>query len=329
MSRRATSYDVARLAGVSQSAVSRCFTNGASIAPSTRSKVLQAARELGYVPNRMAQGLSTRRSSLIAVLLPSVVNLYFPELLGHLASALEKHDLRPLLFIREDGHHNGQLVAEALGHAVDGLISALALDKSALAPALDQQLPVVMLNRDGHAANVSSVTSDHGGGARAIADRLIDAHCQRIALVDAPEQSPTGRWRSDAFRDQIERRGRKVTACFRGDYTFGAGQQAARQLLDCDQPPDGLFCANDAMAMGVLDTARLELGFDIPGQLKIVGFDDLMASNWPSYQLSTVRQRVDLLSEAVADRMASLILNPQQEARHDLIGCEFVQRRTC
>jgi len=327
--KRVTSYDVARRAGVSQSAVSRCFTEGASIAPATRRRVMAAAEALGYKPNRLAQGLSTSRSSLVAVLISEIVNLYFPELLADLTRALEVRGLRLLLFVREDERDGQELVEEALSHAVDGVISALALTSEMLEPAKVAGVPVVMLNRDGHAAEVSSVISDHASGAGLIADKLVDAGCRRIAMVAGPARSPTGRWRKDAFVGRLCERGLAPVTTIEGDYTYGSGRDAARRLL---QPPirvDGVFCANDAMAMGFLDVARFECGLRVPDTLCIIGFDDQMASGWPSYALTTVRQRADILADRVAALIAERIRSPNRPAAHERIACELISRATC
>lgn len=327
--RRVTSYDVARRAGVSQSAVSRCFTQGASIAPETRQRVMEAAQALGYKPNRLAQGLSTSRSSLVAVLISEVVNLYFPEMLADLTRALEMRGLRLLLFVREDPRDGLALVEEALSHAVDGVISALALTPEMLEPAKAAGVPVVMLNRDGRAADVSSVISDHAGGAALIADKLVDAGCQRIAMVAGPADSPTGRWRGQAFLAQLSAHGLAPVATVEGNYTYESGRDAGRELLNPPNQVDGVFCANDAMAMGFLDVARFERGLTVPDDICIIGFDDLMASCWPSYALTTVRQRADLLTERVASLIAERINAPKRPAAHESIACEMISRSTC
>lgn len=329
MTRRATSYDVARLAGVSQSAVSRCFTPGASIADATRLRVTEAARRLGYVPNRLAQGLSKKQSSLVALLLPSFVNLYFPELLADLTSALEKEGLRPLLFVRDDLTNGDRLVSEAVGHGVDGVISALDLNRSMLEPALNAGLPVVMLNRDGRKSSVSSVMSDHSSGAASVADLLVRAGCSRIAMIGGPEGSPTGRWRGEAFKARLSELRLQLAGSAAGDYTYGSGKKALAALLSAEPSIDGLFCANDGMAMGALDLARHERGLIIPDNIKIVGFDDLSASSWSGYGLTTVRQRVDILSGIVAKRMAERVRDPHLEACHDVVDCELIIRSTC
>lgn len=326
---RVTSYDVARAAGVSQSAVSRCFTAGASVAPQTRELVLETAARLGYRPNRIAKGLSTRRSGLVAVLVPDVVSLYFPELLAQLGRALERHALRALLFARADEQGGGAVLAEALEHAVDGVVSALTFDEAALQPALEAAVPVVMLNRAAAVASVAGVASDHERAAAKIADLLLDAGHTRPALVTGPADSPTSMLRCRGFCERLRARGGVEPLLHRGDYTYAAGQSAGRRLLRGRSRPDAVFCANDAMAMGLIDAARFELDLRVPDDVSVVGFDDLMAAAWPAYALTTMRQPVRRLTARVAERLAALIAAPGSAAGFDVFACELIRRGSC
>ena len=119
--RRPTSYDVARLASVSQSAVSRCFAPGGSIAPETRDRIIKVAAELGYRPNALAQGLISGRTNLVGVLIPSLTSLYYPDVLAEISQQLTERDIRVLLFsLRSESEVDGVL-DEVWRHSVDGV----------------------------------------------------------------------------------------------------------------------------------------------------------------------------------------------------------------
>ena len=152
--RRVTSYDVARVAGVSQSAVSRCFAPGASIAPATRELILKVAAELGYQPNALAQGLISGRTNLVAVLISSLTNLYYPEVLAELSRHLTERNMRVLLFSLNRESEVGTVLDQVWRHSVDGVISAARLTDAQLALFAGHQIPLVLYNRiaDGTAA---------------------------------------------------------------------------------------------------------------------------------------------------------------------------------
>ena len=144
----ATSYDVARHAGVSQSAVSRCFKQGASVAPRTREKILAAARALNYYPNAIAQGLITRRSNLVAVIISNLTNLYYPEVLAELTQRLSGQGIRVLLFSLAAESDVDEVLDQVWRYRVDGAIVAARLHPDQLAAFADRGVPLVLYNRD-------------------------------------------------------------------------------------------------------------------------------------------------------------------------------------
>ena len=145
--RRATSYDVARLAGVSQSAVSRCFKPGSSVSKKMRDKVMKAAQALEYQPNAIARGLITQRSNLVAVLVSGRLNLYYPEVLFRLTEELSRQGLRVLLFTVDSEEEAEEVIEQAWQFQVDGLISASHLSREQYDTLVKRHIPVVFFNR--------------------------------------------------------------------------------------------------------------------------------------------------------------------------------------
>ena len=205
-----TSIDVARLAEVSQSAVSRSFTPGASVAPETRARVLEAARKLGYRPNAIASTLSSRRSRMIAVVLSNLQNQFYPVVIEALSQRLQKDGYHVLLFVTETEDAD-ELLVELLRYQVDGIVMASTHLSSGLAQQIaDARIPVVMFNRTSSKGRISTVSSDNHGGGRAVANFLADGGHQRVAYIAGAEDSSTSHDRETGPRDGLAERGLRV-----------------------------------------------------------------------------------------------------------------------
>ena len=205
-----TSIDVARLAEVSQSAVSRSFTPGASVAPETRARVLEAARKLGYRPNAIASTLSSRRSRMIAVVLSNLQNQFYPVVIEALSQRLQKDGYHVLLFVTETEDAD-ELLVELLRYQVDGIVMASTHLSSGLAQQIaDARIPVVMYNRTSSKGRISTVSSDNHGGGRAVANFLADGGHQRVAYIAGAEDSSTNHDRETGLRDGLAERGLRV-----------------------------------------------------------------------------------------------------------------------
>ncbi len=297
-----TSIDVARLAEVSQSAVSRSFTPGASVSEGTRAKVMDAARKLGYRPNAHARSLITKRSRIIGLVLSQMENLLYPVALDHLAKRLQRDGYHVLLFVN-DTPNSDELVNQILQYHVDGIVLAATTLSSGLAQrCADAAIPVVLFNRvmaSGSAGAVSSVRSDNVAGGRAVARHLADTGHQRIAFIAGNEESSTNLERERGFREGLAERGLRIWARSVGNYDFEQARAAARELFRvASERPDAVFVASDHMAFGVMDTLRHELGLHIPQDVSVVGFDNVPQADWGSYRLTTVEQQVGPMIEA-------------------------------
>jgi DNA-binding LacI/PurR family transcriptional regulator len=310
MKANVTSIDVARLAEVSQSAVSRTFTPGASVSDATRGKVMDAARKLGYRPNAHARSLITKRSRIIGLVLPYLHNDFYPVALEALAKRLQRDGYHVLLFV-SDATNADDLVNEILQYHVDGIVLAGTTLSSGLAQrCADAAIPVVLFNRvmalssagggvNGGASTVSSVRSDNVGGGRAVARHLADTGHRRIAYIAGHEQSSTNLERERGFRDGLAERGLRIWARHVGNYDFDQARAAARAMFQpAAELPDAVFVASDHMAFAVMDTLRFELSLRVPQDVSVVGFDNVPQADWGSYRLTTVEQPLQPMIEA-------------------------------
>lgn len=308
--RRPTSYDVAKLAGVSQSAVSRCFRPGSSIAPATRERVEKAAKKLGYQPNAIASGLITRRSNLIAVLISNLTNLYYPEVLAELTHRLDEHGQRVLLFALQHESDVDAALNEVWRYRVDGVISAARLSPDQLRACAKRHVPVVLYNRSGEGEAVASVTCDSVGGERLLVDRLAGAGLKHFGIIAGPEDNYVGRERVAAALARLRELGRKA-AVVPGRFDHDSGAAGLAQLMQqTKRKLDAVICANDLMAIGAIDSARTDYGLSLPDDISIVGFDGVGPARWPSYRLTTIRQPVGRMTEAAVNMLAERIEQP-------------------
>lgn len=310
--RRPTSYDVAQAAGVSQSAVSRCFRAGGSIAPGTRARVLKAARELGYQPNAIASGLKAKRSNLVAVLISNLTNLYYPEVLAGLSKRLDERGARVLLFALEAEGDVDAALDQVWRYRVDGAIAAARLSGAQLRQFERHRTPVVLYNRlaDG-AEPVPSVACDQPGGERMLVDRLLAAGHRRFGLIGGPEDNSVARSRVEAARARLEAAGLRPAATG-GAFDHASGEQGFRRLMTMTgNRLDAVVCANDLTAIGAIDAARGVYGLDVPRDVSVVGFDGVGPAAWASYRLTTVRQPVDRMTEAAVQMLVERVADPE------------------
>ena len=318
-----TSFDVARLAQVSQSAVSRTFTPGASVSELTKRRVLDAARKLGYRPNAHARSLITKRSRIIGLVLSHLENLFYPVALERLAQRLQNDGYHVLLFVNDNADAD-DLVSEILQYHVDGIVLAASTLSSGLArQCADASIPVVLFNRvmaTGSGGAVSSVRSDNVDGGRAVARFLVAAGHQRIAYIAGNEESSTNLERERGLREGLAEAGQRIWARGVGNYSFELARQAARELFaGRSEKPDAVFVASDHMAFAVMDTLRHELGLRVPQDVSVVGFDNVPQADWGSYRLTTVEQPIAPMIEATVKLLQNYLRDDETARRENVI----------
>lgn len=325
---KVTSTDVAKRAGVSQSAVSRVFTKGASASKRTVEKVRKAAAELGYRPNALARSLITGHSRIIGLVVAYLENQYYPIVVERLSVALQARGYHVLVFMaaptRGDVH---DVVQEILDYQVDGLVLASVSMTSVLAEQCQSlNIPVVLFNRDQDDPRLSSVTTDNFTGGKAIAEALIADGHERISYIAGFEEASTQIDREKGFRDGLAAAGRELFSRGVGNFNHEEAIAATREIFAGTERPDALFVCNDHMAFAVMDEMRFNLGLRIPDDVAVVGFDDVPLSAWPSYNLTTFRQPVNRMIEETVSTLIDRIENDVTEPHRTRIAGRFVRR---
>ena len=329
--RRTTAFEVARLAGVSQSSVSRVYTPGASVSPATAEKVRQAASRLGYRPNVLARSLITGTSRIIGLVVGHFENHFHPTALELLSGELKKNGYHILVFLAPNEESDTEeIVADLLDYQVDGLIAAsVAMTLPLASRCRAEGIPAILFNRHQGSDGPTSVASDNFDGAKQVARFLVGAGHERIAHISGWRGSSTGREREDGFRAGLAECGAELAACADGRYRREAAVEACRSIFAGGRDrPDAVFVGGDHMAFAVIDTLRHELGLRVPEDISVVGFDDVPLASWPSYNLTTMRQPLERMVEATVGRLLEAIERHNTPPVHLRLPCRLVLRGT-
>jgi DNA-binding LacI/PurR family transcriptional regulator len=325
---RVTARDVAVFAGVSASAVSRAFTKGASVSPATRSKVADAARALGYQPNLLARSLTTKRTELIGLISNNFENPLFLQIFDHFTRGLQQRGLRPLLVNLTEGEPPDGAVNMLLQYRVDGVIVASSsLHRRLLRACAAARLPAVQaFGRPARRTGANVVAADNVQGGRVAADLFSQRQYRRVAFLGGPLAATSTVDRLEGFRQRLAEEDLcPVAEVFADSFSYGAGGALMRRLLQAGV--DGVFCGNDLLAMGAIDACR-ERGVSVPGDVGVIGFDDMPMASWRPYNLTTVRVPVADIIVSAMDLVVSIVEQPDQPANSRLFACEAIVRDT-
>jgi len=327
--RRVTSTDVAELANVSQSAVSRVFAHHPSVSDKMRRAVLDAARTLGYRPNAIARSLITQRSRIIGVAMAYLDNQFYPEVLQSLSRALQAHGYQILLFTADETGAADPMLEQVLSYQVDALLLASVSLSSHIAEECELAgIPVILFNRTSSTPGAASVTGDNFAGGRQIAEFLVAGGHQRFAYIAGAAESSTNRDREAGFCAGLAALGMPQPMRVPGQYDWQGAQVATRLLLGRPTRPDAIFAASDLMAIACLETARTEFGLSVPSDLSVVGFDDVGVARWPSYRLTSFAQPVEAMVSAAVTLILERLESLAAPARPIVIPGRLIVRQT-
>ena len=325
---KVTSTQVAERAGVSQAAVSRVFTPGASASLKITDKVRRAATELGYRPNVLARSLITGKSHIIGLVVAYLENQFYPEAIEKLSKTLQIHGYHVLVFMASnDEKANQSVIDELLDYQVDGIITASVSMSNALTARCEAAgIPIILFNRLQDDARLSGVSSDNFRGGYKLAEFLIQSGHQRIAHIAGWKGASTQRDREAGFMSGLAAHNMALFDRTEGNFHYEQAQQAARDLFAKQDQPDAVFVANDHMAFAAMDVVRFELGLRIPEDVSFVGYDDVALAAWPSYDLTTVRQPTNRMVTETVQMLLARIDNPDAEPRRISIDGPLIIR---
>ncbi|MGR5500227.1 substrate-binding domain-containing protein [Vibrio sp. DNB22_10_4] len=321
MNKKVTASDVASYLGVSRSAVSRAFTEGASINDQKRTRILDAAKALGYQPNMFARTLSTptvkAKSNLVAILISDFSNPFQSHLFEVLSSELQTSGKQPMLLNVKHENDLDEALMRLSGYQVDGVIAVMgSLPAESLNLCLKLSLPLVTLGRADKSGSIPSVQTDNHKAGQLAAEYLLSNRCQKLAFVSgrADGQASNERWKG--FESEvIQQAGIQPFVLEGGRYGYSAGFEVGIREMESLRDVDGVFCASDALALGLLDACRQISRIEVPNQLYVVGCDDVPQAAWQGYQLTTVAQPV----QEIAKQALLALENQWQSETRDIM----------
>jgi DNA-binding LacI/PurR family transcriptional regulator len=264
----------------------------------------------------------------IALLIVRATLLAYPELLPELLGRLEGHGLRALVFQLEHEGDVDDILKQVPDYPVRAAIVAAKPSERAILALRQRGLPVVLYNCFNRGTVAPTVSCDHAQCGRTLASMLMDGGHWRFGIITSPKDSLVGRERLAGVMEVLRGRGARAVETAPGDYTYGSGGPALDQLLQRMKPrPSAVIAANDAMAIGAIDRAAA-LGIRIPRDLSVVGFDGTQAADWPSYQLTTMRQPLARMADAAVDLLTTVLRDPETAPETRLFTAVLVTGRT-
>ncbi len=326
--RRATSYDVARTAGVAQSTVSRCFHGDNNISPATRAHVLDVAQRLGYRPNALARSLITQRSNMVGVVATRYTLRGNPDVIYALGEALSAAGKQLLLITAEGDSPTVADLRGPLEFPLDGLISCVLMADDDIREIQRRHLPMVLYNRTSPRIPVDGVTTNHAVAAANVADALHAAGHRDFLCVSGPPEAPVSRARGEGFLQRLVALGVKRLAVVETDYSYAGGRDGFLAHVARGKRPDAVFCANDQIAMGVMDACRYQLDLAVPRDISVIGFDDVAEAARPGYQLTTMHQDSVEMARRAVDLLLLRLGDPGLGVMNQLVEATFRVRRS-
>lgn len=327
-----TIRDVAREAGVSVATVSRVLNQSDSVHEKTRRRVLEVSKALRYTPNIAARTLITSKTSTLGVLLPDLHGEFFSEVIRGIDQAAQRQAYHLLVSSSHNEKSEIEAALRAMHGRVDGLIvMSPGIDAQTLTGNLPATLPVVLLNCFVDGSSFDSLNVDNFAGAYAVVRHLTALGHQRIAFIRGSEPNYDAAERLRGYRtamldgegewsEQLE---------FLGNFTESAGQRAVSAILQMTPRPTAIFAANDAMAIGALSALR-DAGVEVPGEIAVVGFDDIPIARFMHPPLSSVRVEISELGGRAVERLLHAIdMENTHARRQEILPTTLVVRGSC
>ncbi|WP_299736717.1 LacI family DNA-binding transcriptional regulator [uncultured Roseobacter sp.] len=324
-----TLKEVAERAGVSRSAVSRAFTDGASVSEKMRRKVEKAARELGYSPNALASSLTTGRTKLIGLVSNNFHNPIFLQVFDLFTRGLQDRGLRPLLVNLSDETDPEASVRMLRQYSVDGAVVASSTLPPGFARAFrDAGVPVVhSFGRSSSTPQVHVVGIDNVECGRMAARTLIARGYRRLAFLGGPQSATSTQDRYTGFFDVLNAHPEVETNhSFADAYSFDAGRREMLRLLETT-PAEAYFCGDDVLSIGVL-SAITESGLKVPDDIGIIGLNDMEMARWQNIDLTTIHQPIRQIVTSSIELMVAMLDEPDRYPEARIFPCSVIERGT-
>lgn len=326
--KRVTLVDVAARAGVSVATASRVFDAKweGKIKDGTRAAVLRAADELGYYgANALARGLLGNRTNIVALVVGSFNGYHYLEVTMKFVQKLQETGRQVLIFEADPTKDMKAICAQIHQYCVDAIIvTAAATSDTIIDEFLDTAIPVLVFGRQVQDSNISAVFSDEYFNAQKAADFLLHNGHTRFGLITGNANSSTASDRINGFTEAVKAGGGEILVTVDGDYTYASGYACMGRILE-NHRPDAVFCAEDSIALGAIDAARRQFGLEVPGDISVMGFDNIAIGAFEAYQLTSMAFPVDKMVSSAIEIIQRLIDRPESQVER-IYDMELVVR---
>lgn len=327
-----TIRDVAELAGVHPSTVSRVINDDSRISEKTKNKVLLIIKKLGYTPNAIARGLKTKKTYTLGMLIPDITNPFFAEIARGVEDEANKNNFNVILCNTDDKSKKERIYLEILkGKRVDGLILATAhiKDKSIL-ELEKKKFPYILVSRNIEGLDKNCVIVDDVVGGIMVTEYLIKLGHRRIAHITGPLKTRSALNRLKGYKlalkkYEIEYRDELVGE---GDFRIKGGYQAMKKFLKLSKPPTAIFAANDLLALGAMQVIQRKKYY-IPEDFCIIGFDDIRLASFVYPPLTTIRQPMLEMGALAVKMLLKIIEEGEFNQRKIVLKPKLIIRESC
>jgi LacI family transcriptional regulator len=329
-----TIRDVARLSGVSQMTVSRVINDSERVSPETRRRVEQAISELGYIPSRLARGLSRQRTGTLSVIVPDVANPFFTAVVRAAEEVARRADYHVILCdTRADLTVERDVIEELIAHRVEGVVIAPVSDRSAthLRRLAEFGVPFVLIDRTVPGVDCDVVLGDSSGGARQLVEHLLSLGHRRIGFIVESDDVSTARDRRAGYEAALTAAGiavdQALVAHAAPDPSGGSAGMA--RLLELEQQPTAVFTVNNLVALGAIEAVRAA-GLEVPDDVALVCFDDIEFASRLYPFLTAMEQPAQTFGTLGTQLLLERIQGRGPDRRHEVVlPGEFIIRRSC
>ncbi len=330
-----TLEDIARMAGVSRSTVSRVLNHHPHVRPEVRERVWEVVRRVGYQPHAAARSLATQKTQIIGLIIPEAVSTlfadpFFPLLITGITDACYQHGYHLMLSLFTTPQQEAELSTQLLGGGyLDGVILASTrLDDPLIERLLSGRIPFVLIGRHSD-PRVNYVDVDNVAGARMAVDYLLRQGHRRVATITGPLNMAAGQDRLEGYKQALQARHLPVDEALivEGDFTEQGGMAAMRRLLALAERPTAVFAASDTMAIGAIKAIK-DAGLRVPDDITVVGFDDIPQASYLDPPLTTVRQPIAQLGKTAVHILVDLIRYGAERTQRVVLATELVVRGT-
>lgn len=329
-----TTKDVAKRAGVSQATVSRVLNGYHYVSDTTKEKVLKAINELGYQPNQIARNMALQKTNALGLIVSDIVNPFYSEIAKNIMDEAESLGYEIILCnTNHDQKTQNYYIDFLRQRRVDGIIFASVKLKDKYAEKLvASNFPSVFINTRLKLKKASFVVTDNKKGAILAINHFLNLGHEKIAFISGPNTLSTSKERTEGYKEALLQKGLPINnkyiknESFKPEYAY----KITQELLSMDLPPTAIFVTNDVMAFKVMD-AVLDMGLNIPRDVAIIGYDDVIVSGYKRIGLTTVAQKKSIMGRLAVERLVQMIEKGTDRIKpiHHLLEPKLVIRDTC